>query len=69
MSNCPIRLFEMNLRNMQAEEDLENGIVGSTIVKDRSNSFCSYLCNLIYTDWLLIRIRFHRRAGGCDKCK
>lgn len=54
---------------MQAEVDLENGIVGSTIQKTKGDSFCVYLSNLVYTDWLLIRIWFHKRSGGCEKCK
>ena len=69
MSNCPIHIFKTDLRNMQAEVDLENGIVGSTIQKTKGDSFCVYLSNLAYTDWLLIRIWFHKRRGGCEKCK
>ena len=69
MSNCPIHIFKTDLRTMQAEVDLENGIVGSTIRKTKGDSFCAYLSNLAYTDWLLIRIWFHKRRGGCEKCK
>ena len=61
---CPRKEFAELLEKQNAEN---NGVPGSTLIKYSGNNLSSNIKNILFTDWLLLRIYFHHTTK-CPDC-
>jgi hypothetical protein len=65
-NQCPIKEFAELLQKQQQSAD-NNEIIGSTLQVHSENNIWANAKNLLFTDWLRLKIYFHNRSK-CPSC-